>query len=171
MRFAIAAFLFLSLFTEASASMIASERLLTPKSPTGGDERDEALFREVTSNIFCPCGCDRMLVWDCNCKTANEIKEFVKGRIDGGAGKEEIIEELKARYGERIIPISPEKGFGLMARIASVLAFLAGASAVVLILRTWVIGRKEKGKEIEVLPSEDVERYKARIERELEKYK
>lgn len=129
---------------------------------------DNALFKEITSSVFCPCGCDRMLVSDCNCGTADKIREFVKGRINSDAGKEVVIEELKSQYGEQIIPISPESGFGLMAWVVSILAFFAGASVVVLALKTWVSGKKEKAIEVS---SENAEKYRARIESELGKYK
>ena len=36
-----------------------------------------------------------MTVSDCNCRTAEEIRAFVRRRIDEDAGKEEIIEELE----------------------------------------------------------------------------
>ncbi|HID10619.1 MAG TPA: hypothetical protein EYP17_04880 [Candidatus Latescibacteria bacterium] len=138
-------------------------------------EADDALFREITLSIFCTCGCERILVLDCNCKTAEEIKEFVRGRIEHGSRKDEVIEELKLRYGKRMIPISPEaprgtaqKGLGFMGWIASILAFLAGLSIVVFILKTWLASREGKEREV---PSEEVERYRERIERELEKYR
>lgn len=126
--------------------------------------------KQITSSVFCPCGCDRMLVSDCNCGTADEIKEFVSGRVNDGAGEEKIIEELKIKYGEQIIPISPESGFGLAAWAVSVLAFFAGVSIVVLALKTWISGKNEQEKEFKV-SSEDLEKYKNRIESGLEKYK
>jgi cytochrome c-type biogenesis protein CcmH/NrfF len=172
MRFLPSAFLLLSLLlfplTGADASRIMLEKMTAMLAFKGEDEVDDTSFKGITSSIFCPCGCDRMLVSDCNCKVADEIKGFIKGRIDEGAGKEEIIGELKARYGERIIPISPERGFGLAAWIASILAFLIGTSIVALALKTWVSGKKEGAVET---PPKGIERYRDRIERELEKYR
>ena len=161
-------FLLLLPLTKAESSRIMLEKMTAMLAFKGEDKVDDSSFRGITSSIFCPCGCDRMLVSDCNCKVADEIKEFIKGRVEGKAGKEEIIEELKARYGEGIIPISPEKGFGLAAWIASILAFLFGGSIVTLALKTWVSTRR--GKTFET-PPEDIGRYRERIERELERYR
>lgn len=129
-----------------------------------GSETD---FEGITSSLLCPC-CDKMVVLDCNCKTAEEIKTLVRGMINEGAETEEIIEELKGRYGESIVPIPPERGFGLMAWISSILAFLGGSSLVALALRRWV--SKGGGREVE-LPVADIERYRDRIERELMRFR
>lgn len=143
--------------------LLALSTLHAPASYAAGDG-DEAIFQQVTSSIFCPCGCERMLVSDCSCGMAFRINDFTRERIAKGQGEDEIRAALVEEHGEDIIPISAEKGFGLAAWIASVAAFLVGGGVVAAVLTALVRGNKDEGDE--PAPEAD-DAYRSRVEEEL----
>ncbi|NIT56823.1 MAG: hypothetical protein GWN00_11490, partial [Aliifodinibius sp.] len=54
---------------------------------------------EVEKNLMCTCGCT-MPLYTCECQKAAEMRTQIKGMIDKGMTKEQIISSYVERYGE-----------------------------------------------------------------------
>lgn len=89
MKFKIIAVLFLLLITEGSALAVS--------------------LSEIESDVLCTCGCG-MILENCNCTTAERLREEINNMINSGMTKKEIIAELQATYGKEILANPPKEG-------------------------------------------------------------
>lgn len=97
--------------------------------------------------------------------TARRMKEFIRARIAAGDTEEEIKDALVAQFGSGVIASPPKSGFGLLAWLLPLAAFVAGAIAVGLLVREWSRRRAPPADESPLAP--DVER---RIDEELARF-
>jgi cytochrome c-type biogenesis protein CcmH len=72
---------------------------------------------------------------------ADRMREYIRGRIDGGACKAEIKEELVAQFGDRVLAAPPKSGFDLLAWLLPLAGLLLAGAAVTLLARRWLRGR------------------------------
>ena len=85
---------------------------------------------EVSSGLMCQCGCG-MTVATCqesmSCAIADTIVLEIRGQIDEGKGKGEILDSFVSVYGEDVLSVPRKSGFSLMAWVTPFLAVVTGA--------------------------------------------
>ncbi|TFH47295.1 MAG: hypothetical protein E4G94_00445 [ANME-2 cluster archaeon] len=102
---------------------------------------------EITSNLKCQCGCT-MIVRDCNCQEAEDIRTDVNTMVQQGMGKKQIIKELKSIYGNEILATPDKTGFDLS------LWILPGVGAIIGGLLIYYIISKNKMSEADIFEME-----------------
>jgi len=85
--------------------------------------------QSVATQMFCPCGC-RQILAECVCETAVKLREDIQKMIEQKMSREEILEEMVKQYGATILAAPQKKGFGLVAYILPLAAFLLGGSVL-----------------------------------------
>lgn len=67
---------------------------------------------DITEILRCQCGCT-MIVKDCSCEEAANIRQVVMDQIVAGKSEKQIFSYLEKTYGEGIFAVPPKKGFDL----------------------------------------------------------
>ncbi|MCL7412746.1 MAG: cytochrome c-type biogenesis protein CcmH [ANME-2 cluster archaeon] len=67
---------------------------------------------DITEILRCQCGCT-MIVKDCSCEEAVNIRQVVRDQIVAGKSDKQIFSYLEKTYGEGIFAVPPKKGFDL----------------------------------------------------------
>jgi cytochrome c-type biogenesis protein CcmH len=110
-----------------------------------------------------------MLVSDCECEAAAQMKDFIQEKLDSGLKPDEILDILVKTYGEKILAEPRREGFGLVAWVTPFLALLLGLFIVAFLIKTWTTRRR-----VEIKPSSGAsstqKRYRKKIEEELKKW-
>jgi len=144
---------------------------------------DEAAFRRVSNRLLCQCGCG-YIVLSCNhldCPSATYIRRTIRTSLAAGKTEEEAFQVIVDQYGAKILPEPPRQGFAWMAWLMPFAALFLGGSAVTYVLWRWKRG--PSGEEVVEdaaargaqaappthTPNAAVEKYRAQIDRELEK--
>lgn len=97
---------------------------------------------EVASQLVCTCGCT-MIVSDCNCGTADDMRALIQSKIDQGMDKGAILGSFVSQYGEKVLAAPTKSGFNLTAWILPFAALLVAGVVVTLVIRTWVRATQE----------------------------
>lgn len=122
---------------------------------------------EVASKLSCYCGtCPHLVVTECGCGTADQIKADIQKMIDSGMTQNQIIKSYVDRYGATVLSAPPKKGFSLTAWILPFLGFATGFGTLVFFLK-----KQKTVATQEVLVKEGTEQYRNELERELEQLK
>lgn len=123
----------------------------------------------LAGKLICTCGCDTMLVSDCECEAAAQMKDFIQEKLDSGVKPDEVLDILVKTYGEKILAEPRREGFGLVAWVTPFLALLFGLFVVAFLIKTWTSKRK-----VEIKPSSGTssteKKYRKKIEEELKKW-
>lgn len=118
--------------------------------------------RELTHELMSPF-CPGRTLADCPSPQAAELRDYIRLRLDSGATRSEIVDELYATYGDVILGAPRARGFGLLAWIVPGVFLLAGV---------WFIVRWARGSRARVeagasaspeLSPEDAERLEAAL--------
>lgn len=88
----------------------------------------------VTQDLVCPCGCG-MVVSNCDCATAGEVRTWVEDRLREGETRQEILDLYSQKYGPEYIATQPKSGFGLSLWLFPLAALLIGAGVVYAIIQ------------------------------------
>lgn len=86
---------------------------------------------EITSNLNCPDqgGCT-MIVVDCTCPSALEIKDKVRAMLDQSLSEKQIYNKLVAEYGKGILATPPKEGFDWIVWLALPAGVIVGGVVV-----------------------------------------
>lgn len=128
-------------------------------------------MKDVAGKLSCYCGtCPHLVVTDCGCSTAEQIKQDIQKMIDQGMTEEQIIQSYVAQYGQTVLSAPPKSGFNLTAWVLPFLAFAVGGALLFTFLK-----RQQKEKQEEAIPDSSNEkadpkeaRYRELLEKELE---
>jgi len=124
---------------------------------------------EIENNLMCDCGCGQLLA-TCECERAEEMRSMIRGMLDKGKTKEEILNSFVSQYGESILAAPPKKGFNLVAYILPFVGLLVGVVVAVVFLRKWAFsGRKDASEEAESKGSGLNDEIQKKIDEELKK--
>ena len=63
------------------------------------DPRD---LKDITSRVYCPCGCGYVLA-SCDCETAVSTIKNIKGMLESGKTSDQILMNLVSHYGPSIL--------------------------------------------------------------------
>ena len=85
----------------------------------------DGLQDEITETLRCQCGCT-MIVKDCSCETAAQIRGEVMEQIRAGDSKKQIFKSLEAQYGGGIFAVPPKEGFDLSLWILPLIGVIVG---------------------------------------------
>lgn len=143
---------------------------------------DEAAFRRVSSRLLCQCGCGYMVL-SCNhleCPSATYIRKTIRTALAEGKTEEAAFQMIVDQYGPKVLPEPPRKGFAWMAWIMPFAGLLLGGGAVAFVLYRWKktsVGElpEEPGETTPEtaappeVPAAVIEKYRAQIDRQLEK--
>jgi cytochrome c-type biogenesis protein CcmH len=93
-------------------------------------------MEDVAGKLSCFCGtCPHLVVTQCGCSTADQIKAEVQKKIDAGMTETQIIDSFVAQYGQTVLSAPPKRGFELTAWMFPFLAFFLGAGLLVTFLK------------------------------------
>ena len=93
-------------------------------------------MEDVAGKLSCFCGtCPHLVVTQCGCSTADQIKADIQKRIDAGMTESQIIESFVAQYGQTVLSAPPKRGFELTAWMFPFFAFFLGAGLLVAFLK------------------------------------
>ncbi len=102
---------------------------------------------EIENNLMCDCGCGQLL-GTCECERAEAMRAMIRGMIDEGKTKEEILNSFVSQYGESILAAPPKKGFNLVAYVLPFVGLVVGVVVAVVFVRKWAFsGRREASDE------------------------
>lgn len=125
--------------------------------------------RDVTAELMCTCGCT-MIVSTCDCELAAQMTKLVADQINEGKSKDQILQYLVDKYGEKVLAAPTKEGFNLTAWTLPFLA-LGGGAGVVGLAITKLVQRRDAGSasegEVEALSAGE---YGLRLERELQEF-
>ncbi len=125
---------------------------------------------EVQSNLMCDCGCGQLL-GTCECERAEEMRTMIRGMMDKGMTKEEILNSFVSQYGESILAAPTKKGFNLIAYILPFVGLLVGVIVAVIFVRKWAFsGKKEAAAEAETKGAGLNDEMQKKIDDELKKF-
>lgn len=91
---------------------------------------------DVTNSLMCTCGCS-MVLYSCQCGTADNMKADIQQRIDDGQSKDQILGSYVDRYGEVILAAPPKEGFNLSAWVLPFVAIGGAAFLMYVLLKRW----------------------------------
>jgi cytochrome c-type biogenesis protein CcmH len=86
-----------------------------------------------------PPGCtDSMTADYCELPTAFDLRKELYEMLAQGKKKDQIMDELVAKYGERILAAPSTSGFNLLAWTLPGIGIMTGGAAIGLLVRAWV---------------------------------
>lgn len=126
-------------------------------------------LRQVGDLVTCQCSC-AYTVGSCNmlnCHFRDPVLQDIEAGLNAGQSDEEVLEAVYAKYGSETRVQPPDDGFGLVGWIAPFATLLVGLALVPWVIRRW--RRSSRGRSrASGVPEEVVERYRSRIEDDLE---
>jgi cytochrome c-type biogenesis protein CcmH/NrfF len=116
------------------ATLVLASLLLVVVRPALGTTQ-----QEIEESLTCQCGCG-LTVHSCNhlqCPSGEPMKKEIAERIARGEDKDTILAAFRARYGEKVLSSPTFAGFNWLAWITPFAVVLAGAGALVMVIRRW----------------------------------
>ena len=122
---------------------------------------------DVEDEVMCPvCGTPLNLATDA--PQARRERAYIQGLVESCKSKDEIKTALAGEFGDRVLAVPDDKGFGLTAYVVPALALLLAIAGVTLAAMRW--RRAPRATEADDAPAPDP-RDAARLEADLERYK
>lgn len=126
-------------------------------------------LRQVGDLVTCQCSC-AYTVGSCNmlnCHFRDPVLQDIQAGLEAGQSDEDVLEAVYAKYGSETRVQPPDDGFGLIGWIAPFATLLAGLAVVPWVIRRWRRSSHARSRATGV-PDEVVERFRSRIEDDLE---
>ena len=122
----------------ASFAIIAATLLATPLYVTAEPlaPEKEATAKEIFFEVLSPF-CPGRSLNDCPSSSAVELKDEIRGMVEKGATREEIINTLAGRYGENIRAVPAKTGFQSLAWAAPIVFLVLGG----IVFTIWLSSR------------------------------
>lgn len=130
-----------------AAALVAGALLAAPgasaeQSPAARPEAaaaGESYSMELYNGLMSPY-CPGRTLMDCPSGQATELRDWIAGQERAGRPRQEVEDELYAKYGDVILQAPRAEGFGLVAYLLPVVAFLIGGGIVWAFLRRQAAG-------------------------------
>ena len=120
--------------------------------------RAETITVEGLSNeLMCTCDCSMVLV-NCDCVTAKEMKSEIQERINQGKTKKQITSDFHTTYGDIVLTTSQKIDLELFLWIFPIIAVVAGTLFIYQLARRKAPYTSEVGAPITNPEAEEVER-------------
>jgi cytochrome c-type biogenesis protein CcmH/NrfF len=91
---------------------------------------------DIEDEVMCPV-CGFTLELASEAPQANQMRDFIRDRIDRGQSKEEIKDALVAEFGPEVLAIPEAEGFDLAAWLVPGVAIVLAGVAIFVGLRRW----------------------------------
>ncbi len=151
----------------ALALMLAALALAAPATAIAAN-CPQTTVGDVEDEVMCPvCGTPLNLATDA--PQARRERAFIQSLVEQCKSKNEIKNSLASEFGDRVLAMPDDKGFGLTAYLVPALGLLAAIAAVTLAAMRWRRNPRAAGPEA-AGPAPDP-RDAARLEADLERYK
>jgi cytochrome c-type biogenesis protein CcmH len=112
---------------------------------------------DIEDEVMCPvCGVPLELATEA--PQAEQMRGFIRDRIDDGQSKEEIKDALVAEFGEEVLAIPEAEGFDLAAWLVPGAAIVLAGGAIFVGLRRWRRGGPGEPPRDDALSQTDAER-------------
>lgn len=72
---------------------------------------------------------------------AQDMKRYIRTRIEAGDSRQEIIDGLVDEFGSDVLATPPKSGFGLIVWVVPALAVAVGLALIPLLMRIWAARR------------------------------
>ena len=131
----------------------------------------ESKLEQLTTSVYCYCGCTRETIQHCVCGAAQQVESQFRGRLAAGQTVEQLRDEYISKYGTQYSALMPPKGFNIVAYVMPAVIILLLGVGVFLVLK--LKSRPSLAPQpvaTEQQPATSTDRYK-QIEKELELYK
>ena len=102
---------------------------------TGGQRSVDDQLEQLTTSVYCYCGCTRETIQHCVCGTARQIEEDFRRDLLAGGSVEQIRNEYIAKYGTQYFALMPPTGFNLVAYIMPVIIIVLIGVVIFLVIR------------------------------------
>jgi cytochrome c-type biogenesis protein CcmH len=135
---------------------------------TGSVPLQNPHVRTVGELLTCQCGCGASIT-SCNmmnCHFAEPARERLLKLVEAGATDEQILAAFEKDYGKSILRQPPAQGFDLLAWVMPFAGLGAGLVLVWLVLQHYM-KRRPAAATVAVGESDELKRYRERIEKEL----
>ena len=126
-------------------------------------------LRQVGDLVTCQCSC-AYTVGSCNmlnCHFRDPVLQDIQAGLEAGQSDEDVLEAVYAKYGSETRVQPRNDGFGLIGWIAPFATLLAGLALVPWVIRRWRRSSHARSRATGV-PEDVVERFRSRIENDLE---
>jgi cytochrome c-type biogenesis protein CcmH len=103
--------------------------------PAAASEQHPTL-PELEGQLMCPI-CEGETLAQSDSAPAQQIKAYIQRRIDRGATRSQIKQELVVMWGKRILAAPPRHGFDLLAWLLPIVGALGGAAVLGVLAWRW----------------------------------
>ena len=100
------------------------------------DDSPAARAGRLNHRLACP-ECAGESIADSNVVAARAVRERIKERIAEGKSDEEIVDELVAVYGDKVLRTPANEGIGLVAWLIPITVILLGLTGLLIAFRRW----------------------------------
>jgi len=136
-----------------------------------GKPRPRTTYQDVVRE-FASVSCPGKTLEACTTSASEALREFIREKVEQGWTKERIVRTVVADYGERVLAVTPRRGFAWWLWILPVAGLMVGTALLALAVRRKA-GRggdgsedsREVGSEGEMGVSAELEPYVAEVER------
>ena len=131
----------------------------------------ESNLDQLTTSVYCYCGCVRETIKHCVCGVAQQIETDFRNRLIGGETVEKIRTDYLARWGTQFSALMPAKGFNIVAyAMPAVIIVLIGVIVFLVLKSKRRAALAKSAVSTEPQESASTDQYE-QIEEELERYK
>ena len=131
----------------------------------------DSKVEQLTTTLYCFCGCTRETIQHCVCGNAQRLKKEFREELAAGATVEQLRNEYIAQYGTQYSAVMPAKGFNIVAYVMPAVIIALIGVIVFLVLKSKRASQlTQQPVPIEKKTSAPNDLYK-QIEADLERYK
>ena len=96
----------------------------------------ESKIEELTTTVYCYCGCTRETIQNCICGTATDVETEFRNRLVAGETVEHIREDYLKDYGSQYSAVLPVGGFNTLAYVMPAIILILLGGGVFFILKS-----------------------------------
>ena len=122
--FILMSFILLILLAVAQEEVVATNPLL------------ESNLEELTTSVYCYCGCMRETIKHCVCGVAQQIETDFHNRLSAGETVQQIRADYLTQHGTQFSALMPAQGFNIVAYAMPVVIIVLLGVIVFLVLRS-----------------------------------
>ena len=125
---------------------------------------------EVTKDLICTCGCGKIL-GECDCDVAARMVVPIKGMIDQGQDRNQILSYFVEQYGEKVLAAPTKRGFNLTAWVIPFVVMGIAIGVVYFVMAKWVLkGKTRKKRREKTHPGPEEDKYTRKLKKELKEF-
>lgn len=108
---------------------------LSPALAQGSGPSDDDVNR-IAKQLYCPV-CENVPLDVCPTQACKQWRDVIRARLADGWTDDQIKAYFVEQYGDRVLATPPAEGLNWLVYVIPPLAFLAGAVALVVVMRNW----------------------------------